>query len=168
MLQLPEFKQKYDVNVDFLTYCSWQSSIKSYIRQTKAQIEDNKADTLPVALKTIYSVSKGTQEYYRVLTKDANSPTCCLKWTEKLATYISWKHVFLKIHKIQDAKLKWLQIRTVHRILATNVVLKEMGITTANQCTFCSEKRWHRTYFWGLCIFGTFLEYVSGVAKHKM
>ena len=31
--------------------------------------------------------------------------------------------------KIQEMKLKWFQIRLLHRILATNIVLKEMGIT---------------------------------------
>ena len=31
--------------------------------------------------------------------------------------------------EIQEMKLKWFQIRLLHRILATNIVLKEMGIT---------------------------------------
>ena len=55
---------------------------------------------------------------------------------------------FLKIHKIPDVKLKWLQIRTVHRILATNVVLKEMGIATTDKCTLCSERDSIEHIFW--------------------
>ena len=31
-------------------------------------------------------------------------------------------------------------MRIVHRIIATNVVLKKMGIINCEQCTFCDEK----------------------------
>ena len=48
--------------------------------------------------------------------------------------------VFFKIQKIDDIKLKWLQMRIVHRVIATNVVLKKMGIIICEQCTFCDEK----------------------------
>jgi hypothetical protein len=33
---------------------------------------------------------------------------------------------------------KWFQIRIVHRIIATNVILKEMGVTTSDKCSFCN------------------------------
>ena len=42
---------------------------------------------------------------------------------------------------IYDIKLKWLQIRTVHRILATNVVLMKMGIVNCSKCTFCEDNK---------------------------
>ena len=38
--------------------------------------------------------------------------------------------------KIQEIKLKCFQIRLLHRILATNNVLKEMGITQSVLCYF--------------------------------
>ena len=53
---------------------------------------------------------------------------------------VCWKSCFLKIHKIDDIKLKWLQMRIVHRVIATNVILKKMGIINFEQCTFCDEK----------------------------
>ena len=53
---------------------------------------------------------------------------------------VCWKSCFLKIHKIDHIKLKWLQMRIVHRVIATNVVLKKMGIINCEQCTFCDEK----------------------------
>ena len=42
---------------------------------------------------------------------------------------------------IYDIKLKWLQIRTVHRILATNVVLMKMGIVNCSKCTFYEDDK---------------------------
>ena len=43
--------------------------------------------------------------------------------------------------KIQEMKLKWFQIRLLHRILATNTVLKEMGITQSVLCYFRKLER---------------------------
>ena len=43
--------------------------------------------------------------------------------------------------KIQEMKLKWFQIRLLHRILATNIVLKEMNITQSVLCDFCNLER---------------------------
>ena len=43
--------------------------------------------------------------------------------------------------KIQEMKLKWFQIRLLHRILATNIVLKEIGITQSVLCNFCYLER---------------------------
>ena len=48
--------------------------------------------------------------------------------------------VFLKIQKIDDIKLKWLQMRIVHRITSTNVVLKKMGIINCEQCNYVMKR----------------------------
>ena len=45
-----------------------------------------------------------------------------------------------KIRK-KDIKLKWLQIRIVHRILATNVVFMKMGTVNCSKCTFCKDDK---------------------------
>jgi len=48
----------------------------------------------------------------------------------------SWKRSQQKIKKIKNIKLKWFQIRTVHPVLATNVVLMKMGIVNCSKCAF--------------------------------
>ena len=68
-------------------------------------------------------------------------PNCCLKCNEKLMVFFSWNHVFIKVHKIKDVKLKWLQMRILHRIIATNTVLQEMGVAVDIQCNFCSDEK---------------------------
>ena len=45
------------------------------------------------------------------------------------------------IQKIKDMKLKWLQIRIVHWILATKVVLMKKGIVNCSKCTFCEDDK---------------------------
>ena len=47
----------------------------------------------------------------------------------KLGGEIDCKACFTKTKKkIQEIRLNWFQIRLLHRILATNTMLKEMGL----------------------------------------
>ena len=39
-------------------------------------------------------------------------------------------------------------MRTVHRVIATNVVLKKMGFINCEQCTFCDEKDSIEHFLW--------------------
>ena len=45
------------------------------------------------------------------------------------------------MQQIQEIKLKWYQIRLVHRIIATNIVLMHMGIENDITCSFCRQDR---------------------------
>ena len=136
-----EFVTEYQIGLNFLTYFGCVSSIKKYIQTEGFTIHDNIAANLNAALAKVYSVSKGTQLYYRTIIKDKLRPKCCQKWNEKLSTEIPWDICFLKIHKINDVKLRWFQTRIVHRIIATNVMLKEMGIAANHNCSFCCSER---------------------------
>ena len=42
-------------------------------------------------------------------------------------------------------------MRIVHRVIATNVVLKKMGIINCEQCTFCDEKDSIEHFLWQCC-----------------
>ena len=135
------FNSKYNTNIDFLTFHSCVQSIRKYIRSTKIEVKDNFAFDLTVALNLVHSVHKGTKVYYNALTQNDNYPNCCAKWSEKLNDQIPWKTVFFKIHKIGEVKLRWLQMRIVHRILATNVMLEKMKVATSIKCTFCCNEK---------------------------
>ena len=92
----------------------------------------------PRSLAKIYNQVKGTKCYYDILIQNGKSPNCCSKWEIKLGEGIDWKACFKKTKKIQEVKLKWFQIRLLHRVLATNIVLKEMGIAQDVLCSFCN------------------------------
>ena len=104
-------------------------------------ISNNMANEVNISLSTIYSAPRGTRLYYNIHINDNWMPNCCLKWSEKLKSNISWNTVFIKVKKIKDVKLKWLQMRIIHRIIATNIVLNKMGVTANTQCGFCNDKK---------------------------
>ena len=148
LLTFTEFRNKYGIYMDFVTYSGLILSLKKYIRKTKIQVDDRSPSNTTVALRTIYSITKGTKAYYNILNDSDCNPNCCAKWTKKSYCNVCWKSCFLKIHKIDDIKLKWLQMRIVHRVIATNVVLKKMGIINCEQCTFCDEKDSIEHFLW--------------------
>ena len=49
--------------------------------------------------------------------------------------------VLRQIQKIPKIKLKWFQIRLVHIMVGTKIVLKIMGIEEDDKCTFCKQER---------------------------
>ena len=69
-----------------------------------------------------------------------------------------WKTCFLLAHKIADVKLKWFQLRILHRCICTNVILKEIGVVESDVCNLCHLSKdsidhmfWkclHAQYFW--------------------
>ena len=125
-----------------------------------------------ISLSTIYSAPKGIRFCYNVRVHDNCMPNCCLKWSEKLKSNISWNTVFMKVQKTKqnkNVKLKWLQIRIIHRITATNVVLNNKGVTTKTQCGFCNdEKDSSEHIFWKCSLYQTFLDFAGSNIERKM
>ena len=135
------FKIKYNVNVNYITFLGCVSSLKKYIKEKRATICKNTCSENHIALQTILSVPKGSKLYYQVLINDDTTLKYCRKWEEKLKREINWKGCFRKVQKIQEISLKWFQIRIIHRIIATNIVLKEIGVTDNILCSFCESRR---------------------------
>ena len=104
-------------------------------------------------LKIIYSQQKGSRLYYEILTQGKDKPKCCEKWEARLNTDIDWSRNFKKMQNIQEIKLKWFQIRLVHRILATNIVLMHMGIENDINCSFCRQERDSINHIFWRCVY---------------
>ena len=100
--------------------------IKTCLKSLKIITESNEMVINLRSLAKIYNEVKGTKCYYDILIENGKSPNCCSKWEIKLGEGIDWKACLKKTRKIQEVKLKWFQIRLLHRILATNIVLKKM------------------------------------------
>ena len=58
-------------------------------------------------------------------------------------------YVFLRLG--HGVNMKWFQMRIMHRILGTNVILKHMGITPNENCSFCAGERDCLEHIFGRC-----------------
>ena len=167
-LTLHEFNEKYNTNTHFLVFNCCKMSIKEYVKKFDFIIDNNECELLPKAITILLTVKKGTRLYYDILMQNENMPNCCQKWSTKINENIQWNKVFLNIHKIEDVKLKWFQMRIVHRIIGTNVVLKEMGITQNSNCNFCFESKDDIDHlFWNCVYIQRFWVQVEDTMKSK-
>ena len=125
----------------------------------------------PTQIMKIVSLRNGSKTYYEILTQSENEINCCIKWNSKLDYNVDWKKVFKTIHKIEDVSLKWLQIRIVYRIIATNVLLKEMKVKTSELCSFCKTVRDSIPHMFWSCkwiqvFWGHFQSWISENCEH--
>ena len=130
LLTFTEFRNKYGIYMDFVTYSGLILSLKKYTftkQKFKLMTVVHQDSNTTVALRTIYSITKGMKAYYNVLNDSDCNPNCYAKWTKKSYCNVCWKSCFLEIRKIDDIKLKWLQMRIVHR-----------RIENCNEC--CAEE----------------------------
>ena len=57
-----------------------------------------------------------------------------------------------KYHTKKEIKLKWFQIRLVHIIFDTTIVIKKMGIEKDDKCTFCKQERDSLDHIFWKCV----------------
>ena len=139
-----EFTENLTFTINFVTYRGWISAIKQYIRKSEVSLSTPnmlQRETFFSTFDKILNIHKGAKGYYEILTDNNSKPTCCSKWENKLNVQMPWDKVFHKIHKIKDVSLKWLQLRIVHRIIATNIMLNAMGVTDTTNCVWCDNAR---------------------------
>ena len=134
-----EFTQTYNININFLTFLGCRQSIQLFIHKSGMEIKSNQHNSMNVCAKRFISKNKGCRQFYEVLVYDTNKPNCCNKWEQRLVGIIDWKQCFYNVHKINEINMKWFQIRVLHRIIGTNVVLKQMGIKENENCNFCDN-----------------------------
>lgn len=152
-LSVEEFKTKYNLQTDYITYIGCVQAIKSYMRKLHIVVGNNRALAKPKILHIIASSPKGARRFYDFFMQNNGKPNCCYKWETKLNTTVKWKTTFKKIHQIKEIKLRWFQIRLVHRILATNTTLMYMNIINENTCSFCRRDHENIYHLFWACHF---------------
>ena len=101
--------------------------------------------TILSQLETMPSTAKWA---YALLLKNIKATTpvrAQVKWQKELGISLHdknvWENVFTSLYKItDDFKLKWLQMRILHRILPTGRLLQLYGITETDKCAFCEDQ----------------------------
>ena len=107
--------------------------MRNIIDKFLKNVKSNERDTyvncfepiLPLYLKPILKSKKGTTYIYSIFIKNSDVPTCHAKWNNIFEIQESeWEVIHSWVFDItNDPYLHWLQIRIIHRILGTNVLL---------------------------------------------
>jgi hypothetical protein len=107
--------------------------------------------------------------YNALQKKNTNKTKSGQKWEQKLDMICSnskWKTICtIPFTSTQDTNIRWFQFRIVHMILATNVYLSKIGLTSDKLCTFCIQHDETISHLFWKCqsvqlnLFGTHLNF---------
>ena len=149
-LSFNDFKDKYSIEINFLTYYSLITAISRY--KTKLDIKENTTKTKTLnyqpAMAIIFKYKRGASFIYSKMIEKIETSKGILKWW-KTNTF-DQKLAFSKLKKTtEDTKLRWLQFRLLHNILTTNLSVSKFKPNQSHLCEFCKkEKESIKHLFW--------------------
>ena len=136
-----EFEQKFEIQIDYLTYYSIIRCLKKSSDFENLE-EHNSNFNFQPALNTILKQKKGASKIYKIFIDF--STDCNGKFKANVLTGISgeeWLTSFSVLKfTTQDTKLRWLQFRILHLILTTNRSVSKFKENQTDLCTFCNLK----------------------------
>jgi len=170
ILSFEEIKEKFNNDtLQMLEYYRLRGIIVKYLAENKYDNDfSHVAPFIPFAYKIVLKSTKGSKDFYKVLTSNIRVPDIINKWNYLLNIGYNldiWKVIFKSCFlTIQDNNLKWFQFRILHRILGTKSLLYKMKINENNTCRLCkrdeesilhlfvecakTSKLWHEIKYW--------------------
>ena len=135
-----QFTQKYNIQMNFLTY---YSIIQSIQKASKIDTLEETGELIKYQrpINVILKSKKGSSDIYTAFLSSTNKSKGKDKW--KLLCNIDedeWIGCFSFLkYSIKDTKLRWLQFRILHYILTTNRSVSKYKENQTELCTFCNE-----------------------------
>ena len=138
-MSFQEFKNKFNINTNFLIYHGLISAIKKFHRNMNNKLfKKCIGPVMPLLLKSILDRQKGSKNMYKILNCSKHTLLCEQKWNIMSAKNYNWKVIHQTPFKTtKSSKLQWFQYRIIHRILATNDFLHKIKKKENDKCTFC-------------------------------
>lgn len=118
----------------------WRQSLKinGYIDKQSFVLQDQiQLDLMGHSVLISKAISKGICAELR--SRIITPPTAQLRYTNIFSNEtLEWKEIYKLPFKVAlDTKSREFQYRILNRILATNSLLKKIGITNSSACSFC-------------------------------
>ena len=138
-LNFNEFKDRFPhVRTNFLLYEGVIRAIKEYQKKVGIELISSQKHN---GAKVWNIINKGNKAVRQSISKNENVPTAVQKWNTKFEIQDNWDKIFKRCQKVtKDTRLKWFQLRLLHRILPTNKFLFLCKISESASCTFCKEE----------------------------
>ena len=140
MMNLEEFKELFDVNINFLEYYSLSKVVNEHFKKLQIEKEThNRASNKQAVMNLLCNLgNKSSKVIYKMLLSPDTQTKAMNKWNVIIGENLEWGRIFYDLRKItQDTKLLWFQMKILHRILSTNKYLKMIGIRYDDKCSFC-------------------------------
>ena len=145
-LSFSEFKARFDIETNFLTFYGLISAIKSVKQITREQPLNNNT-IFKTSLEKFLQAKKPNRQVYKKLVsnKQTHPNRSQGKWVAECELdshdNIDWQSVYqFPFRCTKISKLITFQFKLLHRRLATNDFLKKIRLKEDNICTFCKTE----------------------------
>lgn len=133
----------YSVKLDFISYKNLKEGIKPLTNHN--QLLECNPQEIKNTIHTCYAQNvlkdeKGTKNIMKELLDEKDFNTMAVRWQKDYFTNIDWQKAYDIVQKsLNCTRLKWLQIRILHRIITTNKSVSKYKLEQVATCTFCRK-----------------------------
>ena len=140
-----ELKMEFQINGHFLEYSKLVNIIPS---EWKSQLRNNGIYTNqdsyvpPIKRFLLDKKTRVAHKYYKMVCSTGIEPTAQKTWQRKLGVEgLPWdRYYILPFITTQEARLRDLQYKILHRIVAVNETLFRMKLSQTDMCSFCGDE----------------------------
>ena len=164
-----EFVNKFDININFLSYTSIIKAIKKGFDIDALESLDKTLKYQP-SVNIIMKSKKGASEIYQHFISNSSMCKGKEKWISNLCiTSEDWDNAFFKLkYSTKDTKLRWLQFRILHNILTTNRSVSKFKVEQTDLCSFCnSHSETIRHLFYECTVVKLFWKQLTNLIKER-
>ena len=161
ILNLTQFKHKFNMNINFLDYFSLVDAIpqkwKRAVKTVKLDDNTNSQEKFVLKITNVKQVCKLVHK--KCTQRIIKTPVSELKWADHFNEWdLNWRDVYLiPLIATLSTRIRYFQYKILHRYLAVNKLLKKMGIVNSELCTFCNlEIEDIQHFFWNCSRLTTF------------
>jgi hypothetical protein len=137
-LRYEEFLTKFPgVSTNFLVYEGIILAIKNYQKKKGILLIE---ETGPFEHPVWRIIEKGSKYIQSTLNSNDDTPTSLSKWNS-LFDNLEWTNIFLHLYRTTtDPKLKWFQLRLLHRAIPSQKYLFIRKLVDSPLCNFCNQE----------------------------
>lgn len=162
-LSFEEFKHKYNINTNVVTYQGLLSAIPRIWKQNIIYNGEKLTNTECKLVSLLKSNRKVAKYFYNLFIMDHKEfpVKSSEKWNEKLEIALDsedWKSIYKASFLLtDDTNIQTFQFKLLHRTLFTNSRLLKMKIVESGLCTFCLANRETLEHLFWECPFSRFI-----------
>ena len=146
-LSYNEITQRYIIAIPFTTYLGLKKLYIEHLSYSKNGLTSpkNELPLRPSFVEIICKNSNGSKDMYNILISkvtDIETPSTIKKWNTvlQLDNDFDWKKLLkTSIFCTDEIRLRWFNIRILHRIIATNKYLFQCKINNSPLCSLCQN-----------------------------
>jgi hypothetical protein len=146
-------KAEQESDINLFDYNAVVNSLpKKWMGWIRRGTHPDRVETIQQSAAYSHLINKPKSIIKVTLQSERLNPICISFWGKKLGIVIHEWHWKLPWLCAKESRLRILQWKIIHHIFPTNIVLKRIGVTETDRCTYCPHETDYLEHFFFSCI----------------